>query len=77
MIDFVEIVEKLTGFIQNERVAAYNEGVDEMINAIRGWMFFEGVRLTSAENIHNESVPDMLNEIKEHYAVSSPQGKTL
>jgi len=69
--DFVQIMESLTGFIANERIASYNEGADELLKAIRGWMLFEGVRTTSSEN-PGESVPELLNEIKAHYSRSQP-----
>jgi hypothetical protein len=71
MTDFVDIIGGLTNFVQNERVSAHNEGVDEMLDAIRSWMLFEGVRITGAEAAPNESVPELLNEIKEHF--QSPQ----
>lgn len=67
MSDFVDIIGSLTNFVQNERVAAHNEGVDEMLDAIRSWMIFEGIRMTSGEATPNESVPELLNEIKSHF----------
>jgi hypothetical protein len=64
MNDFVKIMEDLTGFIANEQVASYNEGVDDMLKAIRDWMLLEGIRIASSENVPGESVPELLNEIK-------------
>ena len=63
MSDFVEIIEKLAGFIQNERVAAHNEGLDLAIRSIKDFMRAElRIDPSSADN-----VPDLLFEIKEHY----------
>lgn len=74
MSDFVEVVGALANYVQNERVAAHNEGVDEMLDAIRSWMLVEGVRLTHSLSKPNESVPDLLYEIKEHF--QCPQDTT-
>lgn len=63
MSDFVDIIEKLTGFIQNERVAAYNEGMEVALKAVRDFIRAE-LRIDPSSS---GSVPDLLYEIKEHY----------
>lgn len=70
MTDFVEIIEKLTGFIQNERVAAYNEGMDVALRAVKDFMRSE-LRLDPSPA---DNVPDLLFEIKEHF--QSPEDTT-
>jgi hypothetical protein len=36
--DFVDVISGLTQYVQNERVRAYNEGVDTTIGAVKQWM---------------------------------------
>ena len=63
MSDFVGIIEQLAGFIQNERVTAYNEGMDAALASIKDFMRAE----LSLDPAPNAAVPDLLFEIKEHY----------
>ena len=36
--DFVDLVGHLTNFVQNERVAAYNEAVTDMKKSVKDWI---------------------------------------
>jgi hypothetical protein len=55
--DFVSIVEGLTGFIQNERVAAYNEAVDTCLADIKNW-----IREQNIDPGTHDNIPDLLND---------------
>lgn len=61
--DFMEVVTTLTTYVQNERVRAYNEGVDDMIGSIKKWM-----ELHSMSPIGTD-VPGLLDSINA-YAMS-------
>jgi hypothetical protein len=65
--DFLDLISQVTSYVQNERNASYNEGVDETLRAVRGWMLLEGVRITDQPPRPHEGIPDLLNEIKEHF----------
>lgn len=56
--DFVSIVGKLTNFIENERLAAWNEGMDEGLGFIRQWMIARGIKPDG------NNVPDLLDQIE-------------
>lgn len=73
MTDFVHVVEQLAGFIQNERTASYNEGVDMILDNARTWMATRGISAAAGEHI---GICDLLNQIEDRYhrAVSSPPG---
>lgn len=60
--DFVDIIGSLTNFVQNERVAAYNEAVDMMLGSVREWMRAQGIRPDS------EHLPELLDKIKANLA---------
>jgi len=59
--DFVDIMLQLTNFVQNERVASYNEGVDSMLASVRGWI--REHRLDPS----GDNIPDMLDDFLERY----------
>lgn len=63
MSDFVGIIEQLTSFIQNERVKAYNKGMDVALASIKDFMRAE----LKIDPNPDTAVPDLLYEIKEHY----------
>jgi hypothetical protein len=56
--DFVGIVGALVNFVQNERVAAYNDGVDMTLANIKDWMTGHGYKATM------NTVPDLLDELR-------------
>jgi hypothetical protein len=59
--DFVGLIGGLTNYIQNQRVASYNEGVDDMLRSVRGWMAMHEID-------HNErALPEMLDTIAHHF----------
>ncbi len=51
-----------------EQIALYNEGVDEILDSIRRWMVLEGIRTHAEPFDAHESVPELLNQIKDHFA---------
>lgn len=63
MTDFVQIIEQLTGFIQNERTASFNEGLDTALASIKDFMRAE----LKIDPSPDAAVPDLLYEIKSHY----------
>lgn len=66
MGDLVDILGRLTNFIQNERVRAYNEGVDMMLNNVREWMRLNGCAPKG------DNLPDLLDEIAAHIRKQTP-----
>ena len=69
MSDFVDIIARLTAFVQNERIASYNEAVDMMLDNVRGWMRLEGMTPKGNE------LSELLDEISAHLSgvVGSPK----
>ncbi len=63
MTDFVEVVDTITTFVQNERTASFNEGLDVALRAIKDFMRAE-LRIDPSPA---DNVPDLLFEIKEHF----------
>jgi hypothetical protein len=63
--DFVDIVGSLTNFVQNERVAAYNEAVDDMLNSLREWVRLEGFPPSG------DHLPDILNDFMKKWSQKS------
>lgn len=58
--EFLDLLGELVSYVQNERVRAYNEGVDETLDAIRRW-----ARLNvPLGDIRGDNVPDLLGAIK-------------
>jgi hypothetical protein len=55
--DFVGVLEGVTNYIQNERIASYNEGAADMIDAIKKWMNIHG-----PAPLH-DTVPELLDQI--------------
>lgn len=55
--DFVNIIGSLTNFVQNERVAAYNEAVDDMLNNVRAWLREHG------REPKGKYLPELLDEV--------------
>lgn len=66
--DFLDLISQITNYIQNERVSSFNEGADEATKSVRDWMVLEGVRMFTCPGSEHESIPDLLNEIKDHFA---------
>jgi hypothetical protein len=62
--DFVGIILDLSNFIQNERTAAFNEGLDTALASIRDFMRIE---LKIVDLNEDAAVPDLLYEIKDYY----------
>jgi len=54
--DFVGIMGDLANFVQNERVAAYNEAVDEMLTHVKNWVREQKIDPTG------DNIPDILND---------------
>ncbi len=63
MTDFVQLVDQLTSFIQNERTASFNAGMDTALASIKDFMRAE----LKIDPNPDAAVPDLLYEIKEHY----------
>ena len=61
--NFVDIVHSLSNFIQNERTASFNEGLDTAIRSIKDFMRAE-LRMDPNPDA---DVPDLLFEIKAHF----------
>ena len=64
MADFVHIISDLSNFVQNERTASYNEGVDMILENARTWMATRGIDADAGEHI---GICDLLNRIEEYY----------
>lgn len=60
--DFVDIVGQLTSFVQNERVAAYNEGMEAMIGEVRSWIKLQG------HKPNGDNIPDLLEDYAQKVA---------
>jgi hypothetical protein len=60
--DFVSILGSLTNFVENERVRAYNDGVDMMLGQTKKWMQMSGM-LPRGDNL-----TDLLVEIEAQVA---------
>lgn len=56
--DFVGIVSGLTNYIQNERVRAYNEAVDMMLNSAREYLQMHDVVP------QGKHLPELLDEVQ-------------
>ena len=60
--DFVGIIGSLTNFVQNQRIASYNEAVDDMQNSVRGWIVEQGVKPVG------EHIPELLDDFIKKWA---------
>jgi len=65
--DFIDVVNSLTNFVQNDRISSYNEGLDDAIDGICGWMLLEGIWQENRAVGPNEGITELLNQIKEHF----------
>jgi hypothetical protein len=65
--DFVGIVGAITNFVQNERIKAYNEAVDMMLDNTRAWMIENGIT-----PIPDAAMPTLLDQIGARFPNQSP-----
>jgi hypothetical protein len=56
--DFVGVVGAITNFVENERIKAYNEAVDMMLDNTRAWMIENGIT-----PIPDAAMPTLLDQI--------------
>jgi hypothetical protein len=64
--DFVGVVGAITNFVENERIRAYNEAVDMMLDKTRTWMIDKGIT-----PIPDASMPTLLDQIEARFGVQS------
>lgn len=68
--DFVGLIGSLTNYIQNQRVASYNEAVDDMLRSVRQWMILHDVHHGDGDR----DLPEMLDSIAHHFNARGERG---